>query len=149
MNVKRKKYIKFGIALISILIMINVIEGIIGINQENMNKGIDNYFKKQEIEVEAGKVKKFSHEQLGNDKFGMLINQYSLVKLDLYYLNEDGTINEKCNTAIYPVRFKIISFLGFYKVISCSLPSDGKEDSENYKKIFPKKIINILNKKLR
>ena len=133
-----KKY-KKTIILLGILISINIIQQFFDVNQYNANKTISSYLHKQEIDVEAGKAKTLSFEHLDNSRVGMFINEYSLVREDRYRANGEHEME------IYPVRFRIISFLGFYKVISSSSPSDGQKDSELYKKIFPISVINKLD----
>ena len=140
MKIKGKKYM-LGISIfIGLLIVVNLTEGRIDINQSNINECIDQYFKNKD---EEGKVKIVSYEQLGTDKYGTIINQYSLIREDVY--NEtDGNL-EFNSSIIHPARFKIVSFLGFKKVIWCSYPPDGESYGKTLSRLFPKDILDKLD----
>ena len=143
MKIKGKKYMLGIFIFIGLLIVVNLIEGRIDINQSDINECIDQYLKNKD---EEGKVKIVSYEQLGNDKYGIIINQYSLINEDVY--NEiDGNYGnlEFYSGIIHPARFKIVSFLGFKKVIWCSYPTEGEFYEKSLSRLFPKDILDKLD----
>jgi hypothetical protein len=140
MKIIGRKYMLVIFFFIYLLIVINLIEGSIDINQSNINECIEQYFNSKN---EDGKVKVVSYRELGTDKYGTVINQYSLVRTDVYDY-ADGNL-EYNSTIIYPARFKIISFLGFKNVILCSSPPDGESYGKTLRKLLPKDIFNMLD----
>lgn len=136
---KSRKRILLGI--VAIFILLNIIEGFTEIDQNKLNISIDSYFNNESKDTEEGKVKIFSYKQLGNKKFGVLIEQYSLIGSTLHYIHSNSE-----EISIYPVKFKIISFFGFNKVISCDSVSYKNENGDINTEIFPQDIIYKLDK---
>lgn len=123
----KKNFFRVILLIFSVLVLFNIVEEIKGINQTEINKSIDIYFNKEASKCEEGKVKIYSYINLENNKQGIFTEQYSLVKSNTYYLSEGEIKGDN----IYKVKFKIISFAGFSKVVSYTL-QDG-EDSDDIK----------------
>lgn len=139
--IKKGKLIKIICYIFLVISILSLIEWPRSVDQSKIIKCINNYYSEK---GKDNKVFNVVYELLGNEKHGMIVNQYIYIHEDEYIKKDNNLVPGSSMGA--PIRVKLISFFGFYKVL---LVSDPPEDGDSYaiylKLFFPEEVLKKLD----
>lgn len=105
------------------------------VNHRDFRKPVKDYLEENIGNSGFGGEVFCAYEILGEEKLGILVNEYLWVMCQEFYLKE-GNLKEGTGSSL-PVAFVLQEEGDSYKVIDCKIPQSGAEYGQDIREIFP------------